>query len=59
MIHNGLDESRKALDYLEKSFAEHEVQLSFIKIDTRRDDLRAALCRIEAADEFRINRAFL
>ena len=41
MIYNGLGDREAALNYLEKSFAEREVQLSFIKIDTRWDNLRA------------------
>ena len=41
MIHNGLDEKANALKYLEKSFHEREVQMTFIKIDTRWDGLRA------------------
>jgi serine/threonine protein kinase/Flp pilus assembly protein TadD len=41
MIHNGLGEKDEALKYLEKSFQEREVQITFIKIDTRWDDLRA------------------
>ncbi len=41
MIYNGLGENEKALSYLEKSFQEREVQMAFIKIDTRWDELRA------------------
>ena len=41
MIYNGLDEREEALRYLEKSLQEREVQITFIKIDTRRDDFRA------------------
>jgi hypothetical protein len=41
MIHNGLGEKANALKYLEKSFHEREVQMTFIKIDTRWDGLRA------------------
>jgi hypothetical protein len=41
VIYNGLGEKEEALNYLEKSFAEREVQISFIKIDTRWDVLRA------------------
>ncbi len=40
MIYNGLGEREEALNYLEKSFDEREVQISFIKIDTRRDEFR-------------------
>jgi Flp pilus assembly protein TadD len=39
MIYNGLGEKEEALNYLEKSFQEREVQMSFIKIDTRWDNL--------------------
>ncbi|MCA1622783.1 MAG: hypothetical protein LC768_14880 [Acidobacteria bacterium] len=42
MIYNGLGEREEALNYLEKSFEEREVQLSFIKIDTRWDEFRTA-----------------
>ncbi len=41
MIYNGLGQKEEALNYLEKSFQEREVQLSFIKIDTRWDNLRS------------------
>jgi len=41
MIYNGLGENEEALNYLEKSFQEREVQFSFIKIDTRWDNLRS------------------
>lgn len=41
MIHNGLGEKEEALKLLEKSFQEREVQITFIKIDTRWDELRA------------------
>src|SRR2546426_8423784 len=41
MIHNGLGEREDALKHLEKSFQEREAQLTFIKIDTRWDGLRA------------------
>jgi Flp pilus assembly protein TadD len=41
MIHNGLGEREQALHYLEQSFEQREVQLTFIRIDTRWDDLRA------------------
>ncbi len=40
MIYNGLGEKQEALNYLEKSFGEREVQLTFIKVDTRWDDIR-------------------
>jgi hypothetical protein len=42
MIYNGLGEREEALNYLEKSFQEREVLISFIKIDTRWDEFRAA-----------------
>jgi serine/threonine-protein kinase len=41
MIYNGLDEKEEALNYLEKSFQEREVQITFVKVDTRWDWLRA------------------
>jgi serine/threonine-protein kinase len=41
VIYNGLGEKEESLNCLEKSFAEREVQISFIKIDTRWDVLRA------------------
>ncbi len=41
MIYNGLGEREEALKYLEKSFQEREVQMAFIKIDTRWDEFRA------------------
>jgi len=40
VIHNGLGEKQEALKYLEKSFQEREVQITFIKIDTRWDEMR-------------------
>ncbi len=40
MIYNGLGEREEVLNYLEKSFQEREVQMSFVKIDTRWDNLR-------------------
>jgi len=40
IIYNGLGEREEALNYLEKSLQEREVQMSFIKIDTRWDWLR-------------------
>ncbi len=41
LIYNGLGEKEEALNYLEKSFQEREVQISFIKVDTRWDEFRA------------------
>jgi serine/threonine protein kinase/Flp pilus assembly protein TadD len=40
MIYNGLGEKDEALKHLEKSVQEREVQITFIKIDTRWDELR-------------------
>lgn len=40
VIHNGLGEKEEALKFLEKSFQEREVQITFIKIDTRWDEMR-------------------
>ncbi len=42
MIYNGLGEKEEALNYLEKSFQEREVQITFIKVDIRWDDFRPA-----------------
>ncbi len=42
IIYNGLGEKEEALNYLERSFQEREVQISFVKIDTRWDEFRAA-----------------
>ena len=41
LIYNGLGNREMALSYLEKSFDNREVQLTFIKIDTRWDKHRA------------------
>jgi len=41
MIYNGLGEREEALRSLEKSLQEREVQITFIKIDTRWDYFRA------------------
>jgi TolB-like protein/DNA-binding winged helix-turn-helix (wHTH) protein/Flp pilus assembly protein TadD len=41
MIHNGLGEREQALSYLERSLVQREVQLTFMTIDTRWDDLRS------------------
>ena len=41
MIYNGVGEREEALRYLEKSLQEREVQITFIKIDTRWDYFRA------------------
>ncbi len=40
MIYNGLDDTDEALNYLEKSFREREVGMSFVKIDSRWNNLR-------------------
>ena len=40
MIHNGLGDKEKALAYLQKSLQEREVQITFIKIDSRWDAFR-------------------
>jgi len=39
VICNGLGDKEQALKYLEKSFQDREVQITFIKIDTRWNDL--------------------
>ena len=41
MIYNGLGEKEKALEQLEKSFGDREVQLTFVNVDARWDWLRA------------------
>ncbi len=41
MIYNGLGEKGEALNYLEKSFQEREVKMTFINIDTRWNNLRS------------------
>ena len=41
MVYNGLGERDEALKHLEKSSQEREVQITFIKVDTRWDELRA------------------
>lgn len=41
MIYNGLNDRAESLNYLEQSFQEREVQMAFIKIDTRWDELRS------------------
>lgn len=41
LIHNGLGEKEDALNYLEKSFQEREAQMTFLKVDTRWDNLRS------------------
>ena len=39
VIYNGLGDKEQALKYLEKSFQEREVQITFIKIDTRWNEM--------------------
>jgi len=39
VIYNGLGDKEQALKYLEKSFEEREVQITFIKIDTRWNEI--------------------
>ncbi len=41
IIYNGLKEKEKALKYLETSFQEREMQMSFINVDQRWDDFRS------------------
>jgi DNA-binding winged helix-turn-helix (wHTH) protein/TolB-like protein len=41
MIYNGLGNRAKALDYLERSAKDREVQMTFIRIDTRWDNFRS------------------
>ena len=40
MIYNGLGRRKEALDHIERSFKDREVQISFINIDTRWDEMR-------------------
>lgn len=39
VIYNGLGDKEQALQYLEKSFQEREVQMTFLKIDTRWNEI--------------------
>ncbi len=41
MIHLGLGEKEKAIDWLEKALAEHSYQMSSIKVEPRLDSLRS------------------
>ena len=41
VVYNGLGDDEHALEYLDHSFQEHEVQLGFIYIDSRWDNLRS------------------
>ena len=41
MIHNGLGESEKALDYLEKAYAEKNVLMVFLKVEPKWNNLRS------------------
>ncbi len=41
MIYNGLGERNEALKWLEKSYQDREVQLTFIKVDTRWNEFRS------------------
>ena len=41
MIYNGLGEREEVLNYLEKSLEEREALMTFLKIDTRWDNLRS------------------
>ncbi len=40
MIHNGIGESEKALDYLERAFAERNVLMVFLKVEPKWNNLR-------------------
>ena len=40
LVYNGLGESDKALDYLEKAFAEKNVLMVFLKVDPKWNNLR-------------------
>ncbi|MEJ7860254.1 MAG: tetratricopeptide repeat protein [Pyrinomonadaceae bacterium] len=54
MIYNGLGEREEALNYLEKSFQEREVQMAFIKIDTRWNEFRAEPRFVEIIKEMNL-----
>ncbi len=40
VVYNGLGESDKALDYLEKAFAEKNVLMVFLKVEPKWNNLR-------------------
>ncbi len=40
LVYNGLGESDKALDYLEKAFAEKNLLMVFLKVDPKWNNLR-------------------
>ena len=40
LAYNGLGETQKALDWLEKGFAEHDPKMAFLKIDPKLNNLR-------------------
>jgi len=41
LIYNGLGEREKALDYLEKGFAEKDVRIVFLKVEPKWNNLRS------------------
>lgn len=41
MVHNGLGEATQALELLEESLSDREIQLAFIEVDKRWDNLRS------------------
>ncbi len=41
LVHKGLGENEKALDYLEKGIAEKDVRMVFLKVDPKWNDLRS------------------
>ena len=41
LVYNGLGESEKALDYLEKAFAERDVKMVFLKVEPKWNNLRS------------------
>ena len=40
LVYNGLGESEKALDYLEKGIAEKDVRMVFLKVEPKWNNLR-------------------
>jgi Flp pilus assembly protein TadD len=41
MAYNGLGDSEKALDWLERGFAEHDPKMAFLKVDPKWNNLRS------------------
>ncbi len=41
LVHNGLDERDKTLDWLEKAYEQRDVRMTFLKVDPKWDRLRS------------------